>query len=189
MFNPNPLSENDRTLRAGRETVPSAPARRLFSVERPINHTAGTEKEMLETKNGNGFVVIGKGTHIVGEISNCSKIEIDGYLEGSIIASEVIVSVGGCLKGHVRTERAEVHGTIEGHVQVQDHLDIRSTGQASGELFYGKLSVAPGGKLVGNIQGHVQPDEGQEAPGEPFEPINSINENHAQPARRFRAGI
>ena len=38
-------------------------------------------------------------THIVGEISNCSKIEISGYLEGNIVAREVIVREGGCLKG------------------------------------------------------------------------------------------
>jgi len=96
-------------------------------------------------------------------------MEIEGYLEGTVIAGEVIVRAGGCLKGHVQSERAEVHGTIEGQVHVQDHLDIRSTGEASGELTYGKLSVAPGGKLAGKILNHEQHME-QDAPLQPSGP-------------------
>jgi hypothetical protein len=35
------------------------------------------------------------------EINNCSKIEISGYLEGSVMAVEVIVREGAYLKGHI----------------------------------------------------------------------------------------
>jgi cytoskeletal protein CcmA (bactofilin family) len=101
---------------------------------------------------GDGLVVVGKGASIVGEITNCSQVEIAGALEGKVVAEAVIVRAGGCLKGHVCSQRAEVHGTIEGQVQVEDHLDIRSTGQVSGELAYGKLSVASGGRLAGTIE-------------------------------------
>lgn len=99
-----------------------------------------------------GCVVVGKGASIVGEITNCSQVEIAGALEGKVVAEAVIVRAGGCLKGRVCSERAEVHGTIEGQVQVEDHLDIRSTGDVSGELAYGKLSVASGGRLSGSIE-------------------------------------
>ena len=69
-----------------------------------------------------GIVVVGKGAFIIGEISNCSQVEI------------------------------AVHGTIEGQIQVEDHLDIRATGDVSGELTYGKLSVASGGRLAGSVE-------------------------------------
>jgi cytoskeletal protein CcmA (bactofilin family) len=98
------------------------------------------------------IVVVGKGATIVGEITNCSQVEIAGALEGKIVADTVIVREGGVLKGHVRAERAEVHGIIEGQIQVEDHLDIHSTGEVSGELSYGKLSVASGGRLAGSIE-------------------------------------
>ena len=101
---------------------------------------------------GEGIVVVGKGASIVGEISNCSQVEIAGALEGKVIASVVIVREGGCLKGQVCSDRAEVHGTIEGQLQVEDHLDIRATGDVSGELTYGKLSVASGGRLAGSVE-------------------------------------
>lgn len=101
---------------------------------------------------GDGVVVVGKGASIVGEITNCSQVEIAGALEGKVVAEAVIVRAGGCLKGHVCSKRAEVHGSIEGEVQVEDHLDIRATGQVAGELAYGKLSVASGGRLAGSIE-------------------------------------
>jgi cytoskeletal protein CcmA (bactofilin family) len=125
---------------------------------RPVPEQAmepyATEKQVTSHAHvpGDGLVVVGKGASIVGEITNCSQVEIAGALEGKVVAEAVIVRAGGCLKGHVCSQRAEVHGTIEGQVQVEDHLDIRSTGQVSGELAYGKLSVASGGRLAGTIE-------------------------------------
>jgi len=171
MFNPTPSGKADQSLRMQLDTLkPMQPAAaQKISAFKPQLSQTGQANSLLEGKNGDGFVVIGKGTHVVGEVSNCSKMEIEGYLEGTVIAGEVIVRAGGCLKGHVQSERAEVHGTIEGQVHVQDHLDIRSTGEASGELTYGKLSVAPGGKLAGKILNHEQHME-QDAPLQPAGP-------------------
>ena len=171
MFNPMPSGKADQSLRMQLEALkPMQPAAaQKISPFKPQLSQTGQANFLLEGKNGDGFVVIGKGTHVVGEVSNCSKMEIEGYLEGTVIAGEVIVRAGGCLKGHVQSERAEVHGTIEGQVHVQDHLDIRSTGEASGELTYGKLSVAPGGKLAGKILNHEQHME-QDAPLQPAGP-------------------
>ena len=171
MFNPMPSGKADQSLRMQLEALkPMQPAAaQKISAFKPQLSQTGQANSLLEGKNGDGFVVIGKGTHVVGEVSNCSKMEIEGYLEGTVIAGEVIVRAGGCLKGHVQSERAEVHGTIEGQVHVQDHLDIRSTGEASGELTYGKLSVAPGGKLAGKILNHEQHME-QDAPLQPAGP-------------------
>jgi cytoskeletal protein CcmA (bactofilin family) len=120
--------------------------------------------------NGDGIVVVGKGASIVGEITNCTQVEIAGALEGKVVAEAVIVRAGGRLKGHVCSERAEVHGTIEGQVQVEDHLDIRSTGEVSGELAYGKLSVASGGRLAGSIQIVSEPEQ-HDVPAGPFEAV------------------
>jgi cytoskeletal protein CcmA (bactofilin family) len=117
-----------------------------------------------------GIVVVGRGASIVGEITNCTQVEIAGALEGKVVAESVIVRAGGCLKGHVCSERAEVHGMIEGQVQIEDHLDIRSTGEVSGELAYGKLSVASGGRLAGQIQIVSEP-----------EPHDPVAEAHVAP--------
>jgi cytoskeletal protein CcmA (bactofilin family) len=135
-----------------RRRAPAQPAR-------PAEDANGDACAVAAGANGDGIVVVGKGASIVGEITNCTQVEIAGALEGKVVAEAVIVRAGGCLKGHVCSERAEVHGTIEGQVQVEDHLDIRSTGDVSGELAYGKLSVASGGRLAGSIQIVSEPEQ------------------------------
>ena len=126
------------------------------------------EASQLAEPNGDGRVVVGKGAKIVGEISNCSQVEIAGELEGNAVAEVVIIRAGGRLKGGVNAKRAEVHGTMEGEIQVEEHLDIRSTGQVSGELTYGRLSIADGGHLEGNIRRYAS-SQTQEPPAESLE--------------------
>jgi len=126
------------------------------------------EASQLAEPNEDGRVVVGKGAKIVGEISNCSQVEIAGELEGNAVAEVVIIRAGGRLKGGVNAKRAEVHGTMEGEIQVEEHLDIRSTGQVSGELTYGRLSIADGGQLEGNIR-RYSGSQTQEPPAEPQE--------------------
>jgi len=165
MFNPTFTENADQSLRLEIEALgPVQPlsTQKVSPFKSRLNQN-GQAPPLLEDKNSEGFVIIGKGAHVVAEIRNCTKMEVDGYLEGTVSAGEVIVRVGGGLRGHVQSERAEVHGTIEGQVQVKDHLDIRSTGVASGEFSYGKLSVASGGKLAGKILNHEQQSE-QDAP-------------------------
>lgn len=176
-FNRKPLLEHDDSSpRADRDAFQPLPPPKPFSV------ALQQPKDMLSTsildgKNGDGLVIIGKGTSMVGEINNCSRLEIEGSLEGHVVADSVVVRAGGRLKGSVRTERAEVHGTIEGQVSVQEHLDIRSTGQVTGELAYGKLSVAPGGYIAGSIEGYVQTNE-QATPVEPPAPLGLFLNGH-----------
>jgi len=131
----------------------------LIGFRRRTSSPAGTQALQNVKSTGDGLVVVGRGASIVGEITNCSQVEIAGSLEGKVVAEVVVIRAGGCLKGQVCSERAEVHGTIEGQVQVEDHLDIRSTGQVSGELTYGKLSVASGGRLEGTIEIVPEPHE------------------------------
>jgi cytoskeletal protein CcmA (bactofilin family) len=100
----------------------------------------------------NGIIVVGKGASMVGEITNCSRVEIAGELEGDIVAQTVIVRAGGRVKGTVCSEEAEVNGTIEGELHVEHHLDIGPAGRIVGELSYGSIAIAPGGRLAGNIQ-------------------------------------
>ena len=105
----------------------------------------------FEDLNGEGVVLVGKGTHIVGEITNCSIVEIQGILEGTVSADVVVIRDGGGFKGDFMAEQAEIHGVVEGGVTVHGLLDIRSTGKVSGDVTYEELSVAVGAHISGQI--------------------------------------
>jgi len=99
-----------------------------------------------------GGVFIGKGTQIVGEILDCTKVVIRGRIEGNIHTVELVIEEDGALKGNVKAEQMEIHGKIDGNAIVSNLADIRSTGMITGELVYGQLSVAAGGQVHGTIR-------------------------------------
>ncbi|MGQ0456974.1 MAG: bactofilin family protein [Hyphomicrobium sp.] len=105
-----------------------------------------------------GAVFIGKGTQVVGEISDCIKAVIRGRIEGNIDTRELIVESEGSLVGNIRAHHMEVHGRIEGNANVQELANISSTGLITGDLVYGQLAVAAGGQVHGTIRQSSGPD-------------------------------
>jgi cytoskeletal protein CcmA (bactofilin family) len=87
----------------------------------------------------------------VGEITDCAKLEIQGEVEGTVIADSLIVRESGVVKGELQVTTAEIHGQVRGRLDVRDGLDVRGTGRVEGDLSYGRLAVAMGGHISGQI--------------------------------------
>ena len=111
-------------------------------------------KSPLEEFKSDGVVLIGKGTKMTGHIKDSTLIEIQGHLDGDIVASAVIVREGATFTGNMITAYAEIHGVVDGTINAEELLDIRSTGRVTAEVKYGNLSVATGGRLSGAVQAH-----------------------------------
>jgi cytoskeletal protein CcmA (bactofilin family) len=103
--------------------------------------------------------VIGKGTVIEGTIRVCGRVQVDGQIDGSLIA-EGHVSVGptGSVIGEVVAEELAVGGRVEGRVNVRDHLHVAPGGIARGEVRYGSLQVERGGVIDGSTAHGESPD-------------------------------
>jgi cytoskeletal protein CcmA (bactofilin family) len=130
-----------------------------------------------------GVVVIGKGTRIVGEITQCAKLEIQGEVEGTIIADSLIVRESGVVKGELQATQAEIHGNVRGRLDVRDVLDVRGTGRVEGELSYGRLAVAMGGFISGTVSGETEAAQsGTVAPATDKSPFASqLNGSSSEP--------
>lgn len=124
---------------------------------------------VLESVDGDGLVLIGKNTRLVGEITNCSKVEIQGALDGTLIAESLVVREGGTVNGHITTTNATVFGTVDGEVVVDGLLDVKSTGKVTGDIIYGQFSVEIGGYISGQLNGPSQ-DEPDQLPIAPEAP-------------------
>jgi cytoskeletal protein CcmA (bactofilin family) len=107
--------------------------------------------------NSSEPTVIGKGTVIEGTVRVKGRVQLDGQIEGSLIA-EGHVSVGptGSVMGEVIATELAVGGRVEGKVNVRDHLHIAPGGLARGEVRYGSLQVDRGGLIDGStLHGEV----------------------------------
>jgi cytoskeletal protein CcmA (bactofilin family) len=58
----------------------------------------------------------------------------------------------GTLKGDVTIDVAEIYGDFSGQLTARAKLIVHGTGRVSGTIRYGKLIVAEGGVLSGDVQ-------------------------------------
>jgi cytoskeletal protein CcmA (bactofilin family) len=102
----------------------------------------------------NGVLIVTEDTVIRGvrELRNCRQLEVFGYLEGDVAAKSVLVHPNGRLFGKVKSDNAEIHGTLQGEVVVKHLIDIRSSGNVSGNIRYGKLALEVGGNLSAEVK-------------------------------------
>jgi cytoskeletal protein CcmA (bactofilin family) len=101
-----------------------------------------------------GVLIVTEDTVIRGvrELRNCRQLEVFGYLEGDVAAKSVLVHPNGRLFGKVKSDNAEIHGTLQGEVVVKHLIDIRSGGDVSGNVRYGKLALEVGGNLTAEVK-------------------------------------
>src|SRR5437870_4690832 len=88
-----------------------------------------------------GVLVVREDTIIKGEIRNCRRMEVYGYVEGDVAADNLLVHPSGRCFGTVKIGSADVHGTLQGDVTVKNLISIRSTGAVSGSVRYGQMAM------------------------------------------------
>lgn len=86
------------------------------------------------------------------EISDCDSMVIEGQVEATVNSKAMQIAKPGALKGTALIDVAEVHGTFEGELTARTRLIVHGTGRVSGKIRYGKLIVAEGGELSGDVQ-------------------------------------
>lgn len=95
--------------------------------------------------------VIGRGTVIEGVVRVAGRVQIDGAIDGSLLADgHVSVGPNGSILGEVVAHELAVGGRVEGKVSVREHLHIAPQGVCRGEVRYGSLQVDRGGVLDGS---------------------------------------
>lgn len=99
-----------------------------------------------------GVLILGEGAVLKGEVKKGRRVEVWGYVEGGVTASELVVQEGGKVFGSVKTSTAEVRGTLQGDVRVQQLLSLKSTGTAAGKIKYGRLAMEEGAELSAHVR-------------------------------------
>jgi len=91
------------------------------------------------------------GTNIVGEIKSDGDMRIDGTLKGNIqIQGKLVIGPTGQIDGEISCQNAEIHGTINGKVTVNELLFLKGTSKILGDIVIGKLAIEPGAQFSGS---------------------------------------
>ena len=147
---PNPLASSAPIPSAN--LSPPTPAR----VPAPASPTPATTTEPAAatgSPESGSKLSIGININLKGvEISNCDVIVIDGNVDATINSKIMEIGQPGRLNGTAIIDVAEIHGDFSGELTARSKLVVHATGRVTGTIRYGKLVVAEGGTLTGELK-------------------------------------
>lgn len=98
-----------------------------------------------------GCVWVGEGVVIKGDVSLPGTITVDGTVEGTVTARELLVGTSGHVAGSVSVATADIRGSIGRSIRAEEHITLRATGRVEGNLVYRSLEIERGGVVEGEI--------------------------------------
>jgi cytoskeletal protein CcmA (bactofilin family) len=147
-----PLRKQAQAAAATRELPPAAaPMPTEATAAAPARAAGAAASSSAETAGSKLF--IGVNIKLKGvEISDCDVLVIEGHVEATVHSKAMQIDKPGTLKGTALIDVAEVHGDFSGELTARTRLVVHGTGRVSGKIRYGKLIVAEGGELSGDVK-------------------------------------
>jgi len=123
------------------------------------------KKGNIQTDSPDRLNVIVEGSKVIGDIITESNLRIDGEVAGNVsTASKVVVGKNGFIKGNLTCGDADIEGRIEGVLNVEGLLTLRSSALVNGEITTLKLQVEEGANFSGNCKMSNQKNDHQSTP-------------------------
>ena len=110
-----------------------------------------------EKQSGLMFNALTEGSKIVGNINADSDFRIDGLIEGDLqCTGKVVIGEAGIVKGNIVCQNAEILGKLDGKINCNQQLSLRSSGKIEGEVHTKVLIVEPGAIFNGSCSMNVK---------------------------------
>jgi cytoskeletal protein CcmA (bactofilin family) len=175
-----------RAATAGRTETPQQPAGGAGPAARPLTSPVAVAREAVaegsappiletpapavppRTETAASKLFVGVNIRLKGvEISNCDVLVVEGHVEATVNSKAMEISQPGTLTGTAVIDVAEIHGEFSGELTARTKLVVHGTGRVTGTIRYGKLVVAEGGMLTGELrQLDAAAPEGRPAPAQ-----------------------
>ena len=98
--------------------------------------------------------LVTRDTVIKGDIHFSGNLDIEGLVQGNIIAlpdEEAFIRVvhGGQVEGEIHVPSVVINGTVEGTVFSTNRLELATHGRVNGDVFYSEVEMAAGSEVNG----------------------------------------
>jgi cytoskeletal protein CcmA (bactofilin family) len=97
-------------------------------------------------------LTVGPGIRLKGEIADCDILVVEGHVEASAKAKLIEIAETGTIIGDIEVETADVSGRVDGSLNANERLIIRSTGRVSGKIRYDIIEIESGGRISGDVE-------------------------------------
>lgn len=109
--------------------------------------------------------LLGSDLRITGDISSSGEVQVDGRVEGDIIADCLIVSETGVIDGAIAANSVRVLGTVNGPITAGS-VKLGRSARVTGDIVHQTLSVEEGAFVSGHCRRSDAADPADEAEGE-----------------------
>jgi len=151
---PGPLTRDAATAAAAAApAIAPAPMPPEISARAPSPATPEPPLTSIGPDTPGSKLCVGPKIKLKGvEITDCDVLVVEGEVEATVNSKAMQIAKPGMLKGHVSIDVAEIFGEFSGELTARTKLIVHGTGRVSGKIRYGKLIVAEGGELSGDVQ-------------------------------------
>jgi cytoskeletal protein CcmA (bactofilin family) len=96
--------------------------------------------------------IIGAGVKLKGTLTSEGDIQIDGLMSGDIkVSGNVTIGYNARIKANIKAQNVRVSGELTGNITADNDTAITETGQVTGDIKTGTISIGPGAFFSGNI--------------------------------------
>ena len=152
---PYPYAPTAPIAGAAAKAVASSATRVVAEAEVPVlaNALPETSVRVIGPDTPGSQLFIGPNIKLKGvEISDCDVLIVEGQVEATVNSKAMQIAKPGTLKGVAVIDVAEIDGEFSGELTAHSKLIVRGTGRVSGKIRYGRLIVADGGEISGDVQ-------------------------------------
>ncbi|MDZ3838856.1 MAG: polymer-forming cytoskeletal protein [Rhodospirillales bacterium] len=95
--------------------------------------------------------LLGSDLRITGDISSSGEVQVDGRVEGDIIADCLVVSETGVVDGAIAANSVRVLGTVNGPITAGS-VKLGRSARVTGDIVHQTLSVEEGAFVSGHCR-------------------------------------
>lgn len=104
----------------------------------------------------NNHTLISRGTKVVGDLHFTGDLQIEGTVEGNIIAdsgndAKLVVAEKGSVEGEIRVPMVIINGRVNGNVFSTKHVELAAKAVVQGNVHYQLIEMIKGAQVNGSL--------------------------------------
>ena len=110
-------------------------------------------RESSISPSGQVQAIIGRSIVLKGELSADEDLLIEGQFEGSVNLQDHCLTIGsnGKVKAEIEARQVVILGSVNGNVNAREKIEVRRTGNVTGDLTSASIAIEEGAYFKGSI--------------------------------------
>jgi cytoskeletal protein CcmA (bactofilin family) len=110
-------------------------------------------RDSNSSSQGQVQATIGRSIILKGELSANEDLVIEGQFEGTVNLKDHCLTVGtnGKVKAGIEARQVVIYGNVTGNVSAREKIEVRRTGNVTGDLTSASVSIEEGAYFKGSI--------------------------------------